>query len=592
MNPIESFRRFLSVPLLWRELTQLAARKRTYFFRVLYGAIVLSVAWVAFRDVIELGSNPGFDVMGKGKGLFRALVVCQYSVVYVFVPAYCAGLITGEKERDTLQVMFTTKLGPWSIVIEKLMSRLLPFAFLVLTSVPILTIAYNYGGISPGMIWQSGLFLMLATLQVAAIAILCSTYFQRTVSSFVATYVLCGLFFYVIPAIRPTEIDSTVQMTEAPLVSDISAFTWHAPWTHQSMILAQPMSLEYVVVMSATILGSALMALVLARVWLIPRATGHRRSLLRAIFSGVDRSIEATTGVKLSTGRLPEVEPVAWRETSRGVIGNTRYQLYLLGVGTAVIIGLALACYLGDIRSKLATIQVVAFILGTLAILAKGTSLLSGERAGQTLEALLTTPLTNRDLMLQKYRGLRNLIAVLLIIYLQLTCLYAWEMHSQVPGMTLAFGGGPELSRPDFDPYLFVFCQIGILVIYPQMIAWLSVIIGMTFRRSLVALTIALICLILWCLVPVIALLLYDAFVGAPDNASLFLVSCPLFVPTLNLADSWGDRPAWVLALTNAGFYSIVWFFLRSHALTMVERKLGRRDENSWVHDPTEAVAV
>ena len=588
MSPLKSLKSFLSVPLLWRELSQLAARKRTYVFRILYGAIVLSVAWIVFREIIDLGENPGFEVMGRGAELFKAIIVCQYSVVYVFLPAYCAGLISGEKERDTLQVMFTTKLSPWSIIIEKMLSRLIPFALLIVISVPILAVAYNYGGISAGMIWQSSLLLMLATFQIAAIAVLCSTYFQRTVSSFVATYVVSGLFLYVLPIAYPQLIESTATALEAPSVRNVPAGVWCAPWVHQKAVLVQPMPLAYIGVMSAAILGSALVALCMARLWLIPRAVKKPRSLLRFAFSGIDTSIE-TMGVRLKDSKGPDRDPIAWRETTRGVIGNTRYQLYVLGFATVAIGWLAWLAHQEDMRSTLATIQTVAFIVGTLIMVAKGTSLFSGERSGQTLDVLLTTPVTNRDLMLQKYRGLRNLIAVLLVIYLQLTCLYAWhmEVHDQPP-RRLPINGVFAVEELSFDPYLFVACQIGVLIIYPQMIAWLSVILGLTFRRSLVALTMTLISLIAWCVLPVVGLLLYDAFVESPDNASLILVSCPVFVPTLNLANSWGTRPGWTLAITNAVVYSVAWFFLRSHALTLVERKLHRRDESSWIVAPAD----
>lgn len=585
MNAISSLKRFLSFPLLWRELSQLAARKRTYFFRVMYGAIVFSVAWVAFREVIDLGANPGFEVLGRGTELFRALVVCQYSVVYVFLPAYCAGLISGEKERDTLQLMFTTKLSPWSIILEKLFSRLVPFAFLVLTSVPILVIAYNYGGISPAMIWQSALLLMLATFQVAAIAIVCSTYFRRTVASFVATYVVSGLLLYVLPATLGNEIERTAATAATPSAWSVPTVSWWVPWTHQDTVLQQPMPLAYMSVMCASILAVTALALCLSRLWLIPRATGEPRSLLKLVFSGIDSGIKAT-GVEFKEGKGPENEPIAWRETTRGVIGNTRYQLYLLGFATGVVIALAIYASGHDVRSELATFQTIAFIVGTLTIVAKGTSLFSGERSGQTLDVLLTTPFTNRELMLQKYRGLRNLIAVLMIIFLQLTALYAWHMMANAPQLQpLPIRG--TFSVPDrtfdFSPYLFIVCQIGILVVYPQMIAWLSVIIGLTFRRSLVALTVTLIALIAWCVVPVVAMLLFDAFVQNVDNASWSLLACPLFVPSLNIANSWGPRPAWALTAGNAALYTLVWSFLRSHALTLLERKLGRRDENSWL---------
>ncbi|MFO0060710.1 MAG: hypothetical protein ACK57O_07520, partial [Planctomyces sp.] len=99
------------LPLLRRELSELSARRRTYVIRVLSAVVIV------------------------------------------------AGVITMEKERKTLGLLFVTRPSPLMIVLEKPGSRLLPMLTLLLITFPMLAFAYSLGGLD--RLWLLATFWLL-----------------------------------------------------------------------------------------------------------------------------------------------------------------------------------------------------------------------------------------------------------------------------------------------------------------------------------------------------------------------------------------------------------------------------------------------
>ena len=93
----------LSLPLLTKELTEIAARRRTYITRVVY-ALLLFGFFVGINEssLRQASSNPLY-AMGTGQNMFAVLIVLQIVGICLFLPAFTAGLITQEKERDSLE---------------------------------------------------------------------------------------------------------------------------------------------------------------------------------------------------------------------------------------------------------------------------------------------------------------------------------------------------------------------------------------------------------------------------------------------------------------------------------------------------------
>src|SRR6266700_609025 len=108
------------LPLLGKELIEQAARKRTYVIRTLYASLLFFACYLMFYETLQVGNVSSFAVLGRGRQMFDILVGLQFSGIYLFMPAITCSVITQEKERASLQLLFLTRLGPWTILFEKL----------------------------------------------------------------------------------------------------------------------------------------------------------------------------------------------------------------------------------------------------------------------------------------------------------------------------------------------------------------------------------------------------------------------------------------------------------------------------------------
>ena len=116
-----SLRSIFSIPLLARELTERAARKRTYAARVVYGLALYVIFVFALQRLIgnATGDATGLGVLGLGRHLFQQLVEFQCWGVLLFQPALMAGVLTYEKERDSLSLLLLTRMSPTKMLLEK-----------------------------------------------------------------------------------------------------------------------------------------------------------------------------------------------------------------------------------------------------------------------------------------------------------------------------------------------------------------------------------------------------------------------------------------------------------------------------------------
>ena len=73
----------------------------------------------------------------------------QLMAVLSIGPALAAGTIAQERERRTMEYLYTTPLSNLEIVIGKLGGRVLQILYLVLSGVPVLALAMLLGGIAP-----------------------------------------------------------------------------------------------------------------------------------------------------------------------------------------------------------------------------------------------------------------------------------------------------------------------------------------------------------------------------------------------------------------------------------------------------------
>lgn len=173
-------------PVLLKELRQQFRSYRSilviFLYLIVLGGFSLGFIYLRWR------SAPAFYQPGSSKEIFMVLSVAQLGLLAFVVPGLTAGVISGERERQTLNVLLTTELSPLSIVVSKMISSCAFTALLLFTTLPLYSLVFMYGGMAPLQIIGVLAFFLISMFLFAAVGVGCSTYFKRTGISTVTAY--------------------------------------------------------------------------------------------------------------------------------------------------------------------------------------------------------------------------------------------------------------------------------------------------------------------------------------------------------------------------------------------------------------------
>lgn len=124
----------------------------------------------------------------RSKEIFAVLSVAQLILLGFVTPGLTAGVISGERERQTLNVLLITELNPFEIVVSKLISSCAFTLLLVISTLPLYSIVLMFGGVAPSQLWSVFGFYIVTMFLFAATGMACSTFFKRTGISTVTAY--------------------------------------------------------------------------------------------------------------------------------------------------------------------------------------------------------------------------------------------------------------------------------------------------------------------------------------------------------------------------------------------------------------------
>lgn len=157
----------------------------------LYLGMLGVFAWLAFS--IQLTGFPqptGFAEVASN--VFVALALVQLALVCVVAPALAAGAVSGERERQTLDVLLVSCVSTFGIVWGKLVASVAFVLLLILSALPLFATVFLFGGVDGQQFVEAQLLTGATALAVAALSLFLSTLFRRTLPATVVAY---GLTF-------------------------------------------------------------------------------------------------------------------------------------------------------------------------------------------------------------------------------------------------------------------------------------------------------------------------------------------------------------------------------------------------------------
>jgi ABC-2 type transport system permease protein len=175
-------------PMIRKELRQRMRERRGWLLPSLY--LVVLGAVVTFAYFLTTSERGASSIQGStvGVSLFLTLAYSQLGLLLLLVPIFSAASITIEKEQRTLSGLLTSLLTSWQIWWGKFVASLLFVLLLLVTSLPVLSMAFAFGGIGPWEVFSATLTTVIILACMSAIGLYCSSAFQRSVHATAVTY--------------------------------------------------------------------------------------------------------------------------------------------------------------------------------------------------------------------------------------------------------------------------------------------------------------------------------------------------------------------------------------------------------------------
>ncbi len=158
------------------------------------------VAFVGILSALVLATWPQqglVSIATKGQdNLLMGLIMGQLLLLILAVPGVASVQLTEEKEGNTLEMLYATRMSPLSIVLGKLFSAIAFPVLLLLAGLPFLALLNLRGDVDQAQIVQSYAVLIVSAVLLAllslAISAICKTSATALVVAYLVVLLICG----------------------------------------------------------------------------------------------------------------------------------------------------------------------------------------------------------------------------------------------------------------------------------------------------------------------------------------------------------------------------------------------------------------
>ncbi len=174
-------------PVLQRELLVNLRMTRAFVLLLVYIGLLGLVVYAAWPNQARIDLTQHSQ---EAERLVDLFFLGQYALMALMVPSFAAGTITGEKERQTYEMLLASPMRPAAIVLGKLLAALCHLAVLVFCSLPIVMLCLPLGGVSPYEVLATYAGMAASVALFGMICVAASSYFSRTSAALVVSYLV------------------------------------------------------------------------------------------------------------------------------------------------------------------------------------------------------------------------------------------------------------------------------------------------------------------------------------------------------------------------------------------------------------------
>lgn len=180
-------------PVYKRELTVSSRSIRMAIIFLIFNSILAIVALFNLFSVVEQVKVTAEIQYSRFLELYLFVSAIEFLMLLFIMPALTASSVSGERERQTLELMLTTTMSPKEIILGKLWTSLTTMILLAVSALPIQSLVFVYGGIT--VMDMALLFVChgIVAFFTGGIGMFCSSLFKRSTLATVCTYTVLVL---------------------------------------------------------------------------------------------------------------------------------------------------------------------------------------------------------------------------------------------------------------------------------------------------------------------------------------------------------------------------------------------------------------
>jgi ABC-2 type transport system permease protein len=205
-------------PVLVQELRGRMRGARAFVVLTVFLLVLAVPTTLLYLVAAQAAQSNAFDTGQMiGKTLFLGVAAVALLQVLIIVPSQAASAIASEKEHQTYDLLISTLLPPWKIVLGKLLAALAYATMLILAVIPFMALSFLFGGVTGLEVVLALVGLLATAVLVGSIGIFWSVIMRRSLTATVMTLatimaILVGIPF-LLGVVGFLLFDSSVQPT-------------------------------------------------------------------------------------------------------------------------------------------------------------------------------------------------------------------------------------------------------------------------------------------------------------------------------------------------------------------------------------------
>jgi len=219
-------------PIYLKEIKIGVRTKKAAIILLLYNGFLALFGLFFFYLTFDAGSRyTGRIDYSEILSLYLVIVAVEFGLVLFTVPGLTSPTISGEREKQTLDILLTTSLSPRQIIIGKLASSISVMILLAISSLPILALVFSIGGITMLDFAEFLVLIIVTAVFIGSIGIFFSTLYKRTTPATVSSYgailvLVVGTFMVLWALMVVKELNLINQVVDEEIYYHIDIGNW------------------------------------------------------------------------------------------------------------------------------------------------------------------------------------------------------------------------------------------------------------------------------------------------------------------------------------------------------------------------------